>query len=157
MARTDDEQEPLILAFSPDDDDDTLPHINDDNNVDDDYDDYEDEGDLASSLPALSSSVVFILLLAPCLKLGAMSLATNPFPYGIASVLVFGVLSFFSRQLLYLLSRYLRTGELGEHLASFALAHVLIENRGPHPGRIRTRYTQGALARYPRHHLSPLH
>jgi hypothetical protein len=125
MVPTTDEQEPLILSFSPDDDHDPLPHISDDgDDDDDDYDDYEDEGDPTSSLPALSSNVVFMLLLAPCLKLGAMSLATNPSPYGVAFVLVFGVLSFFSRQLLYLLSRYLRTGELGEHLVSFTLAHV---------------------------------
>ena len=118
---------PLILSFSPDNDHEPLPDVSDDDEDEDQLYDHS-RSPSRSSLPALSTSAVFVFLMAPCLKLGAISLANNnsnfPFQFGIASVVVFGLLSLFSRQLLYLLSRYLRKGELGEIVFFFDVMHA---------------------------------
>ncbi|KAJ6621795.1 hypothetical protein B0H10DRAFT_2162884 [Mycena sp. CBHHK59/15] len=64
--------------------------------------------------PPMAPSVVFLYLLAPYLKLGAMFLPNTQLPlkYGIPSLLVFAVLSAFSRQIWYMLARYMRKADL---------------------------------------------
>ncbi|KAG5353891.1 hypothetical protein C0989_000134 [Termitomyces sp. Mn162] len=83
-------------------------------------DDNEDEDSVPqfdvhrTSTPPLSPSLVFLYLLVPYLKLGAMFLphTETPLNYGLPSLFVFALLAAFARQLLYMLSRYTRSAEL---------------------------------------------
>ncbi|KAJ7432752.1 hypothetical protein B0H11DRAFT_2123905 [Mycena galericulata] len=74
--------------------------------------------------PAMAPSLVFLYLLSPYLKLGALFLPNTQLPlkYGIPALLVFAVLSAFSRQILYMLARYMRKADLEDIiLDAFAL------------------------------------
>lgn len=99
----------LILVH--DEDDDSSP-----------FDFTDDEDDALDSpfdigrpyVQPLGPSVVFLYLLSPCLKLGAMLLPnTNlPIKYGLPPLFLFAVLSAFVRQIWYMLARYLRKADL---------------------------------------------
>lgn len=73
--------------------------------------------------PPLPPSTIFLYLLSPYLKLGAMCLPNTglPLKYGLPALFIFAVLSAFSRQIWYMLSRYIRKADLEEViLDSFA-------------------------------------
>jgi len=121
---------PLILVHEEQDDDDDRdierPLIIDFSSSDDDNDDldgllsplHQMNGKL--SIPPLSPFTIFIYLLSPYLKLGALLLPyfQLPFRYGLSSLLVSAVLAIVARHLLYLLARYLRKGDLEDVVAS---------------------------------------
>ncbi|KAI0699948.1 hypothetical protein C8T65DRAFT_658705 [Cerioporus squamosus] len=85
-------------------------------------DDTEDESDLQrerirnSSIPPLSSISVFLYLLAPFTKLGALLTPSADLPLKVAlpAFVLFAVLSAFTRQLWYMLARYVRRADLEE-------------------------------------------
>ncbi|KAF7314404.1 hypothetical protein MKEN_00913200 [Mycena kentingensis (nom. inval.)] len=66
--------------------------------------------------PAMNSPLVFLFLLSPLLKLGAMLLPNTQLPlkFGIPALFVFAVLAAFSRQIWYMLARYMRKADLEE-------------------------------------------
>lgn len=87
----------------------------------DDYDEDLDDGGLTNSTAmdlSLSPSVIFGYFLSPCLKLGAMLVLSSqaPLKVSLPAVLVFSVLSAFSRQIWFLLARYTRKSEVGDML-----------------------------------------
>ena len=109
-----DSSAPLILVHEPDEDDTPF-----------DFSDDEDQGDdlvspifeiRKASIPPLPPSIVFLYLLTPYLKLGALSIinAQLSLKYGLSSLLVFAALSALARQLWYMLARYLRKADLTE-------------------------------------------
>ena len=69
-----------------------------------------------ASAPPLTPFVVFMYLLAPYLKLGAMFLsnADLSLKYGIPALLFFAALSAFARQIWYMLARYFRRADMEE-------------------------------------------
>ncbi|TFK91872.1 hypothetical protein K466DRAFT_481848 [Polyporus arcularius HHB13444] len=85
-------------------------------------DDTEDESDLQlerirdSPIPPLSSISVFLYLLAPFTKLGALLAPSADLPLNVAlpAFVLFAVLSAFTRQLWYMLARYVRRADLEE-------------------------------------------
>ncbi|KAJ7128229.1 hypothetical protein C8R43DRAFT_1027477 [Mycena crocata] len=64
--------------------------------------------------PPMAPSLVFLYLLSPYLKLGALFLPNTQLPlkYGIPPLAIFAVLSAFSRQIWYMLARYMRKADL---------------------------------------------
>jgi len=83
-------------------------------------DDDEEEGDVAFDIDdnteqALPSAVVFGYFLAPCLKLGAMLTLSShaPLKTSAPSLVLFALLSAFSRQIWFLLARYVRKPDAG--------------------------------------------
>ncbi|KAJ7625343.1 hypothetical protein DFH06DRAFT_1058755 [Mycena polygramma] len=64
--------------------------------------------------PPMAPSLVFLYLLSPYLKLGALFLPNTQLPlkFGIPPLLIFAVLSAFSRQIWYMLARYMRKADL---------------------------------------------
>lgn len=101
----------LILVHDDDDDDTGTP-------LDfslDDQDDHDNVFDISRPyvLP-LGPSVVLLYLLSPFLKLGALLLPHTllPLKYGLPAFFLFAVLSAFTRRIWYMLSRYLRKGDL---------------------------------------------
>ena len=97
------------FAFSPDDGDEDL---------------LEDQADLAlerlrtSSIPPLASPSAFLYLLAPYLKLGALLAPATGLPARVAvpALLLFAALSAFTRQIWYMLARYVRRADFEEIL-----------------------------------------
>ncbi|KAK7048562.1 hypothetical protein R3P38DRAFT_2505516 [Favolaschia claudopus] len=91
---------PFNLDF-PDDDDEDVP----------DSPDFEIRRPFS---PPMAPSLVFLYLLAPYLKLGALFLPNTDLPLqlGIPPLLIFAVLSAFARQIWYMLSRYTRKADL---------------------------------------------
>ncbi|KAI0667744.1 hypothetical protein C8Q78DRAFT_981745 [Trametes maxima] len=85
-------------------------------------DEAEEQSDLvlerlrSSSVPPLSSLSVFLYLLVPYLKLGALLLpeAGLQSKVGVLAVLAFAALSAFTRQIWYMLARYVRRSDLEE-------------------------------------------
>jgi hypothetical protein len=77
---------------------------------------YDERRPVVSPLPP---SAVFLYLLSPYLKFGAMLLPNETLAAGqiVAQLVFFGVLSVFSRHVLYLLARYLRKAHTGEPLS----------------------------------------
>ncbi|KAJ7643929.1 hypothetical protein FB45DRAFT_823717 [Roridomyces roridus] len=74
--------------------------------------------------PAMAPSLVFLYLLSPYLKLGALLLPNtqHPLKYGIPLLIAFAILSAFSRQIWYMLARYMRKADLEDIvLDAFAL------------------------------------
>lgn len=100
--------------------------------------DEEDEEDMvaeevsgpASTELMLSPSVVFGYLLSPCLKLGAMLVLSSQAPVSVSlpSVLVFSLLSAFSRQIWFLLARYTRKSDIGDIFAEAFLSRYGHDN-----------------------------
>ena len=92
----------------------------------DDEDDRE-EDDLISPIfevrrstvfPALPPTTVFLYLLAPYLKLGAVDLPNSSLPlkFGLPALLLSALASAFARQIWYMLARYLRKADMTEVL-----------------------------------------
>jgi len=121
---------PLILVHEEEDDDEDRdierPLIMDFSSSDEDNDDLD--GSLSPlhqingklSIPPLSPFTIFIYLLSPYLKLGALLLPYFQLPlrYGLSSLLISAILAVVTRHLLYLLARYLRKGDLEDVVAS---------------------------------------
>lgn len=82
---------------------------------DDDDDDFGSQSDrLASStVPPLPPSTVFLYLLSPYLKLGALLIPNQHLPlrFGLGALFFFAVLSAFTRQIWYMLARYVRKAD----------------------------------------------
>ncbi|KAF9011145.1 hypothetical protein BDQ17DRAFT_1387605 [Cyathus striatus] len=96
-----------------------LVHDDSDNNLSFDFSDDEDDVDddiRKASIPPLPPSLVFLYLLTPYLKLGAMFMPYTELPlqYGLPALLGFAAMSAFARQLWYLLARYLRKADMEE-------------------------------------------
>ncbi|KZT67230.1 hypothetical protein DAEQUDRAFT_812944 [Daedalea quercina L-15889] len=87
---------------------------------DDEYDSDEDSDGVdrlqASAFPPLSSISVFLYLFSPFLKLGALFLpnAGLPLKVAIPTLLFFSALAIFTRQIWYMLARYVRRADLEE-------------------------------------------
>jgi len=92
----------------------------------DDEDDRE-EDDLISPIfevrrstvfPPLPPTTVFLYLLAPYLKLGALDLPNSSLPlkFGLPALLLSAMASAFARQIWYMLARYLRKADMTEVL-----------------------------------------
>lgn len=87
---------------------------------DDDYDSEEDNDGVdriqASAFAPLSSISVFLYLLSPFLKLGAILLPNVGLPLEVVlpALLFFAALTLFTRQIWYMLARYVRRADLEE-------------------------------------------
>lgn len=70
----------------------------------------------ASPIPPLPSTLVLLYLLSPLLKLGPMLIpsADIPLKYSIPAVFVFALFTLLSRQLWYMLAKYVRKADLEE-------------------------------------------
>jgi hypothetical protein len=68
--------------------------------------------------PPLSPTTVFLYLLAPYLKFGALDLPNSrlPLKFGLPALLLFALASVFARQIWYMLARYLRKADMTEVL-----------------------------------------
>ncbi|KAF8957024.1 hypothetical protein BDZ97DRAFT_1924972 [Flammula alnicola] len=93
----------------------------------DDEDDRDDDPDLVSPIfevrksavfPPLPPSLVFLYLLTPYLKLGALDLPNSQLPlkYGLPALLLSALASGFARQIWYMLARYLRKADMTDIL-----------------------------------------
>jgi hypothetical protein len=104
------------LVLVPDDEE----SIQFDFTSDEDDEDYSDDQfpvyPTSPSIPPLPSSAVFIYLLSPYLKLGALLLpsANSQLKYGITALAFFAVLSAFVRQIWYMMGRYLKKVDMEE-------------------------------------------
>lgn len=80
----------------------------------------------APSVPPLSQTAIFIYLLAPLLKLGALLLPNTEFSlkFGLPSLLFFGFLSAFARQIWYNLALYVRNPDF-----EFVILDSLVRGR----------------------------
>jgi hypothetical protein len=119
-----DSSAPLLLVHDDDDDDDDRdverPLTLDFSSSDEDNDDLDDSlsplyqinGKL--SIPPLPPFTIFMYLLSPYLKLGALLLPYYQLPlkYGLSALLISALLAVVARHLLYLLARYLRKADL---------------------------------------------
>ncbi|KAF7288532.1 hypothetical protein HMN09_01382200 [Mycena chlorophos] len=127
--------DPPRLSRSPSDDDESSPIlgnfgsetslilVHDDEpstpfSISDDADDDEDPQSPELEVrrhwsPAMQPSLVFLYLLSPYLKLGAMLLPNTQLPlkFGIPALAVFAVLTAFARQIWYMLARYFRKAD----------------------------------------------
>lgn len=87
---------------------------------DDEYDSDEDSDGVdrmqASAFPPLSSITVFLYLLSPFLKLGAILLPHASLPLKVAApaLLFFAALAVFTRHIWYMLARYVRRADMEE-------------------------------------------
>jgi hypothetical protein len=106
-----------------------LVHDDEEEGLEEQFDMSDDEGgadDIVSpvyevkrtSIPPLPPLSVFVYLLSPYLKLGALSILSSaesiPVKYTLPALFGFTVLSAFSRQLWYLLARYMRKPDVME-------------------------------------------
>lgn len=99
-----------------------LVHTEDDEDSNNPFDFSDDEDDALDStfeigrpyIQPLTPSVVFLYLLSPYLKLGAMLLPNTDLPlkFSLPPLFLFAVLSAFARQIWYMLARYLRKADL---------------------------------------------
>jgi hypothetical protein len=104
----------------------------------DDDDDNEDNVPQPAThqlpVPPLSPSVVFLYLLSPYLRLGAIyaaDIGDIPFTYGLAGLVVAASLSAFCRQIWFLLGRYLRKSSTEDiHIHIFARRHRRLRKHG---------------------------
>ncbi|KAF9241157.1 hypothetical protein BU15DRAFT_45288 [Melanogaster broomeanus] len=94
------------------------------------------------SIPPLPPSVVFLYLLSPYLRLGAMYIpdGDTPLEYGLVALVLAACLSAFCRHIWFLLGRYLRQSTIED-----IVIHLLV--RGRRRGRecVRARYTIAAV------------
>jgi hypothetical protein len=109
----------LILLHDPEDSNDPF------NFTDDEDNDRDEDSNLVSPVfdmrkstvfPPLNPSLVFLYLLAPYLKLGALDLLNSrlPLKYGLFTLFTSALVSVFARQIWYMLARYLRKAEITE-------------------------------------------
>ena len=123
----------LILVTDNDDFDTELSASFDLNSSDDSDEDEQDshfDRLRSSSIPPLTSSSVFLYLLAPLLKLGAILavevdqtddngdgiLTALPLQWAIPALCIFAVLCAFTRQIWYMLAKYVRRADMEEIL-----------------------------------------
>ncbi|KAJ8501988.1 hypothetical protein ONZ45_g11950 [Pleurotus djamor] len=113
----------LILVHDDDDDD----YFGDNSPVEDNSDEPQFQVVAKPSVSPLSPSIVFLHLLSPLLKLGAMLIpsAAMPLKYALPGILVFALASAFSQHLCYLLSRHLR-----KHAMEDIVPQVFARGRG---------------------------
>ncbi|TFK40871.1 hypothetical protein BDQ12DRAFT_680199 [Crucibulum laeve] len=101
------------------------PHDDDDGNIRFDFSDDDADSDDSfspqfeirkASIPPLSPTLVFLYLLTPFLKLGALFLpyTESPLKYGLSELLVFAILAALARQIWYMLARYIRKADMEE-------------------------------------------
>ncbi|KIJ62606.1 hypothetical protein HYDPIDRAFT_114264 [Hydnomerulius pinastri MD-312] len=113
-----------------------LPDTEDGDSYDefDSDDEADDDNELGSrlesrnlSIPPLAPSVVFLYLLSPYLRLGAINIpdGDTPLKYGLASLVIATVLSAFCRHIWFLLGRYLRKSTTED-----ILVHTFARGRG---------------------------
>ncbi|KAF5369344.1 hypothetical protein D9758_002506 [Tetrapyrgos nigripes] len=114
----------LILVHDSSDEEAPFDFSDDEDNVNNNHGAEEDDVDSHFTLgrpyiQPLSSTSVFLYLLSPYLKLGAMLLpnVNLPLKFGLPALLVSAVLSAFARQIWYMLSRYMRKPELDDIIA----------------------------------------
>lgn len=83
-----------------------------------DDEEYQEEGFKQSEL-VLPPSVVFGYFLSPCLKLGAMLVLSSQasLKVSVPALAVFSFLSIFSRQIWFLLARYVKKSDVGDIVA----------------------------------------
>ena len=85
-------------------------------------------------VPPLSPSVVFLYLLSPYLRLGAIyaaDIGDAPFTYGLAGLVAAASLSAFCRQIWFLLGRYLHKSSTEDiHIHMFARRHPRLRKHG---------------------------
>lgn len=101
------------------------------------YSDEDDDEDMAfdandNDEQALPSVVVFGYFLSPCLKLGAMLTLSSqaPLKISVPSLVLFALLSAFSRQIWFLLARYVRKPDAGTmSIQAFARAQKKVSVR----------------------------
>lgn len=104
------------LVLVPDDEE----SIRFDFTSDDDDEDYSDDQfpayKTSPSIPPLPPTSIFIYLLSPYLKLGALLLpnVNLPLKYGILTLAFFAILSAFVRQIWYMMARYLKKVDMEE-------------------------------------------
>jgi hypothetical protein len=81
----------------------------------------------STAFPPLPPSLVFLYLLAPYLKLGALDLLNSSLPlkYGLVALFTSALASAFARQIWYMLARYLRKADITE-----ILLDTFARNRG---------------------------
>ncbi|KAJ7367175.1 hypothetical protein DFH08DRAFT_729664 [Mycena albidolilacea] len=114
------ESTPILANFNSST---SLILVHDDEEPSSPFDFPEDDEDVPESpdfeirrpfSPPMAPSLVFLYLLSPYLKLGALFLPNTQLPlkYGIPPLLVFAVLSAFARQIWYMLARYMRKADL---------------------------------------------
>lgn len=98
-----------------------LVHDSEDSNIpfdfssDDEDDDHSPQFEVRrASVTPLGPPVVFLYLLSPYLKLGALFLphTSLPLKYGLPSLFAFAGLSAFARQIWYMLAQYMRAADL---------------------------------------------
>ncbi|KAJ7600883.1 hypothetical protein C8J56DRAFT_813825 [Mycena floridula] len=89
--------------------------------------DEDDDHSFGPYVQSLSPSIVFLYLLSPYLKLGAMLLPATrlPLKFGIPALLCFAFLSAFSRQIWYMLARYFCTTDMED-----IILELLAKGRG---------------------------
>ncbi|CAK5284126.1 unnamed protein product [Mycena citricolor] len=108
----------LILVH--DDDDEELSSPFQFHDEDDDAPESPDFEIRRAYSPPMSASLVFLYLLSPYLKLGAIFLPNTllPLKLGLPALFVFAILSAFSRQIWYMLARYTRKADLEDVILS---------------------------------------
>lgn len=87
----------------------------------------------ASAIPPLSPTLVFLYMLAPCAKLGALLVPSGDLSLqvGIPVIVFFAVLSGFARQIWYMLARYVGKADMEDVLLdTFARGRGREEIRG---------------------------
>ncbi|KAI0058266.1 hypothetical protein BV25DRAFT_1891581 [Artomyces pyxidatus] len=108
----------LILVQDEEEEDATRNEAFDFSSDDDLADDLDTQSERlkASAIPPLSPTLVFLYLLTPFLKLGPMLVPTSdtPLSHSIPALVVFSLLAAASRQLLYMLSKYVHKTDLEE-------------------------------------------
>ncbi|KAF8160866.1 hypothetical protein B0H34DRAFT_795722 [Crassisporium funariophilum] len=115
----------------------------------DDEDDGDEHGDLVTPVfdvrksavfPPLPPTIVFLYLLAPYLRLGALNLPNSQLPlkYGLPALLLSALASAYSRQIWYMLARYLRKADMTD---------VLLDTFARGRGKERRRLALRGLAR----------
>ncbi|KAJ6584172.1 hypothetical protein DFH09DRAFT_1144435 [Mycena vulgaris] len=115
-----DEESPILSNYNSST---SLILVHDDEEPSSPFEFPEDDGEAPDSpefeirrpfSPPMAPSLVFLYLLSPYLKLGALFLPNTQLPlkYGIPPLIIFAVLSAFSRQIWYMLARYMRKADL---------------------------------------------
>lgn len=124
----------LILVHDQDDRDDAFDFSDDDEDVDGREDVISPLFEVRKSVvfSPLPPSLVFLYLLAPYLKLGALELPNSglPLKYGLPALILAAIASIFARHIWYMLARYLRKADMTD---------VLIETFAKGRGKERQR------------------
>lgn len=130
-----DSESALILVGEHDQNDDVDATPFEFSSDDEDREDEQFEQPGNSSIAPLSTTAVFLYLLSPLLKLGALlsvyDVARLPLKVALTGLVFFAALCAFSRQIWYMLSRYVRRTDMEE---------VLLETFAKGRGRERRRY-----------------